>query len=132
MKKIHLHLPNFTIIELLVVLMVIVIAGAIALTNVRTIRSQNRDTESKSDINALYFQLETFYEENNYYPLTLDKAVVFKARPEIVTDVNGAIIGDKDSAYSYNPEDCTGKKCESFELSSELEREATYIKRSLH
>ena len=66
MRKLHTNSDGFTVIELLVFILVLSVIAVVALSNIRTIRAQNRDQASKTDINATYYQLESFHEKRSY------------------------------------------------------------------
>ncbi len=132
MKKLSTNSDGFTVIELLVVVLVLVAIGVVAVTNIRNLRAENRDTVGKTDINAVYYQLESFYEKNGYYPETVSPASLKGIDPESVKDYLGKSISVSGSLYSYKPGFCADAKCKSFELSAQLEKEAPYIKRSLN
>lgn len=126
-----LNQEGFTVIELLVAILVLVVIAAVAVANIRGLRADNRDEVRKSDINAIYYQLEAFHERNNYYPKSVSEETLKGIDPDSLTDTNGIVISDSASEYSYAPKDCKKDKCETYELSTELEREATYTKLSL-
>jgi Tfp pilus assembly protein PilE len=131
MKKLSINSEGFTVIELLVVVLVLAAVGVVAVTNIRNLRAENRDTVSKTEINAVYYQLESFYEKNGYYPETVSATSLTGIDPESVKDYLGKPIGDSSSLYSYKPALCTDTKCRSFELSAQLEKEAPFVKKSL-
>ena len=54
---------GFTIIELLVFVAVIAAAGLFAIVNIRSVRSENRDSSQKTDINTIVYQLESSYQK---------------------------------------------------------------------
>ena len=132
MKKLHTHSDGFTVIELLVFILILVTIGVLGLSNIRTVRSQNRDTASKTDINAVFYQLESFYEKNGYYPSTVDVAQLKGIDPESLKDNNKLGINQAGGAYTYKPLSCSESKCRSFELTTTLEKEAPFVKQSLN
>ena len=131
MKKLHGQTSGFTTIELLVFVLVLGIIGVVALTNVRTVRAQDRDRTSKTDINAVYYQLESFREKNGYYPEKIDTATLKGMDPENLKDRFGLAPNDEKGRYTYKPAGCTEAKCTSFRLTAQLEKEAPFIKESL-
>ncbi|MBP9738755.1 type II secretion system protein [Candidatus Saccharibacteria bacterium] len=131
MKKRSLTSGGFTIIELMVCIVAISAITVLALTNIRGVRAEQRDTTRKSDVNAVYYQLEAFHEKSGYYPQTIDAVILKGIDPESLKDSNGNAIGDTDSLYVYVPTGCAEAKCKSFSLSTELEKEAPFIKLSL-
>jgi prepilin-type N-terminal cleavage/methylation domain-containing protein len=60
---------GFTIVELLIVIVVIGILATLVIVTFSGIQRKARDTERKTDINAVTSQLEAFYAEAGYYPL---------------------------------------------------------------
>lgn len=131
MRKLHTHSDGFTVIELLVFILVLSVVAVVAVTNIRTVRAQNRDLTSKTDINALFYQLESFHEKNGTYPSIASSATLKGIDPESLTDTRGLLPNAPGSIYTYKPADCTETKCKSFELSAELEKEAPFVKQSL-
>ena len=61
---------GFTIVELLIVIVVIAILAAISIVSYNGIQQRARDSERQSDINTMQKQLELFYTDRGYYPLT--------------------------------------------------------------
>lgn len=132
MKKLSKNSQGFTVIELLVVILVLATLAVVAIANIRGLRAENRDTAVKTDINAVYYQLESFYEKNGYYPEVINAETLQGIDPESLKDSSGKSIEEADSNYTYEPTTCTEGKCKSFELSAKLEREAPYVKQSLN
>lgn len=108
------------------------IIAAVAISNIRGLRADNRDEMRKRDINAVYYQLEAFYEKNGYYPKTVSENTLKGIDPDSLKDSNDVGINQTGGEYSYQARGCSNEKCTSFELSTELEREATYTKLSLN
>lgn len=131
----HMNKPlnsrGFTIIELMVCIVVIAAISVLAITNLRSIRADRRDEVKKTDINAVFFQLESFHQTNGYYPKIADAAALKGIDPESLTDASGKKISEAESLYSYTPTGCVESKCKGYELRTDLEREAPYIKLSL-
>lgn len=123
---------GFTVVEFLVFIFILSVAAFFGLTSYRATRAENRDSERKSDINAIVFQLESRYEKNNYYPSTADK----KSLPDVdeanLADPFGKKIGEMGSQYNYRAFGCNESKCTSFEISASMEREDTYRVSSLN
>jgi len=59
---------GFTIVELLIVIVVIGILAGLVVTTFSGIQKKARDSERKTDINALHSQLEAYYAQNGKYP----------------------------------------------------------------
>lgn len=132
MKNLHSNTDGFTVIELLVFIIVLVAVSVLGVSNVRNLRAQNRDSTSKSDINATYYQLEAFYEKNGYYPSTVDATILKGIDPDSLKDRGGAVINQAGSIYTYKPAGCADTKCKSFVLTAQLEKEAPFVKQSLN
>lgn len=131
MKKNRSAHSGFTIIELMVVIVFLSALTALALINIRGIRAENRDSERKSDINAVFFQLETFHQANGYYPESFDAEVLKGIDPAALKDTADRSFNEDGSQYQYRARACSAEKCKSYELKAELEKEAPFIKQSL-
>ena len=59
---------GFTIVELLIVIVVIGILAGLVVVTYNGIQQKARDTERKTDINALHGQLEAYQAQNGKYP----------------------------------------------------------------
>ncbi|MBX4201527.1 type II secretion system GspH family protein, partial [Candidatus Saccharibacteria bacterium] len=59
---------GFTIVELLIVIVVIGILAALVVTTYNGIQQKARDTERKTDVNALHGQIEAYSAQNGKYP----------------------------------------------------------------
>jgi type II secretory pathway pseudopilin PulG len=130
MKRIDNH-SGFTIIELLVFITVILVITIIAASNIRDLRANNRDQESKIDINATAYQLEVFHEKNNYYPEKVEVKTIPGLEEKSIKDRNNLTINELGSSYTYKPSECSEGKCKNFELKANLEKEAPFVKQSL-
>lgn len=131
MKKL-LQNAGFTVIELLVFIVILTGLAVLGISNVRTLRAENRDTTTKSDINAVYYQLESFYEKNGYYPEEINEGVLKGIDPESLKDKNGVVVNDTGSLYGYRGINCNEQRCTRYDLTGQLEREAPYVKQSLN
>ncbi len=60
---------GFTIVELLIVIVVIGILAALVLNSFRGVQERARDTERRTDTNAIATQLEVYYTDNGGYPI---------------------------------------------------------------
>jgi len=61
---------GFTIVELLIVIVVIAILAAITIVAYNGIQQRSRDAKRQSDINTMHKQLEIYYTDKGYYPVT--------------------------------------------------------------
>jgi type II secretory pathway pseudopilin PulG len=130
MKRIN-NQSGFTIIELLVFITVVLAITIIAASNIRDLRANNRDQESKIDINATAYQLEVFHEKNNYYPEKIEVKTIPGLEEKSIKDRNNLTISELGSSYTYKPSGCSEGKCKNFELKANLEKEAPFVKQSL-
>lgn len=89
-----------------------------------------RDDQRKISINAMYYNLEeVFYENNGYYPLAIDSKTLRAMDPSLFTDPNGVKFNESTSDYRYEGKECTTEnKCKKYRLSGTLELEAEYVK----
>lgn len=123
---------GFTIIELLVFIVILTGLAVLGISNIRTLRAENRDTATKSDINAVYYQLESYFEKNGHYPEKISTETLQGINPESLKDKNDIPINEEGSLYTYRAINCSEEKCTRYDLTGQLEREAPYIKQSLN
>lgn len=95
MKRIN-NQSGFTIIELLVFITVVLAITIIAASNIRDLRANNRDQESKIDVNATAYQLEVFHEKNNYYPEKIEAKIIPGLEEKSIKDRNNLTISEPD------------------------------------
>lgn len=120
---------GFTIIELIVFILLILILGIIAFIQVQDIRASERDNQRKTDINAMYYGIEkVFYDKNKYYPEVINKEVLPYVSPESFKDPNGLEVNNRKSDYRYNPSGCVERKCKGYSLRSVMQKEADFVK----
>src|ERR1041384_8245781 len=67
-SRLSANKQGFTIVELLIVIVVIGILAALVVTTYNGIQQKARDTERKTDINALHGQIEAYSAQNGKYP----------------------------------------------------------------
>lgn len=123
---------------------------ALVFIAVPSISKQARDTERQSDINTIFVELESYFEDQRRYP-TLDELNDSAWRSdnvpalynEALVDPNGTITELTGSpnpyTYSYQPTDASGKPCNNttvpctkYSLTSTLEDGTVYEKRDLN
>ena len=122
---------GFTVIEVCVLVVFLVVAGAIFVIQKGELQQQFNDKTRKTAINAMYYNLEeVFYKQNGYYPKTLNEKTLTAMDPNLFTDPLGVILGEEGSQYRYEPTDCDGEKCQSYTLRADLDLEEDYIKKS--
>lgn len=120
---------GFTVIELLVVVALLVGAGAIFWVQKNNIQVAARDDSRRVAINAMYYNLEdVYYAKNKSYPASIDEKVLTSMDSELFTDPDGAKLGEADADYRYEPLNCDGNKCAGYALRSAMENEADYVK----
>lgn len=120
---------GFTVAELVVVIVFVTFASILLLYQKANIEASQRDEKRKTAINAMYYNLEeVFYENNGYYPETISSENLTAMDPELFTDPLGFELGDPNSSYRYEAVGCEDEKCQSYTLRSQLEKEAEYIK----
>lgn len=121
---------GFTVIELVVILLFLIVALALFLTQKSGVEAAIRDTERKTAVNAIHYNLEeVYYKKTGYYPERLSKSTLSAIDPELLTDPDGYGIGDPKSSIKYESSECSlDGKCQSYTLRAELEREAEYAK----
>lgn len=66
---------GFTLVELLVVIAIIGLLASIVLASLSTSKSKARDAKRISDIKTIQLALETYYNDNQYYPRSLPELV---------------------------------------------------------
>jgi type II secretion system protein G len=139
---------GFTIVELLIVIVVIGILAALVVVTYNGIQQKARDTERKTDINALHGQLEAFQAQNGRYPTLANvndgtwRASNMKGLdPAALQDPKGsaqtlvASPAANSYAYAVTPADCdngAGGDCTQYTLTATLEGGGTYVKQSLN
>lgn len=122
---------GFTIIELLAVIVLFAIVGAVFWSQKTNIETASRDDKRKVAINAMYYSLEeVYYPTNKAYPKTLSSSNLPSVDKNLFKDPNGTTIGKANSEYTYEGKNCTQDACKSYTLSARLEHEADYTKQS--
>lgn len=124
---------GFTVLELIIVVVFLLVVGTVFFVQRRDLQVANRDSQSKTAINAIYYNLEDiYYAANNAYPETLTADALKGLDPSALKDPDDVTIGDENSTYRYEPKDCTNGLCKSYELRADLEAEADFVKDSRH
>jgi hypothetical protein len=122
---------GFTVIELLVLTLLLLIIGVVFWTQKNNIEVASRDDKRKISINAMYYGLEeVFYPTHKYYPKQLTPSTLPSVDDALFKDPNGVLLGKSDSDYRYEGTACTNDRCASYTLRALLENEADYVKKS--
>lgn len=136
---------GFTIVELLIVIVVIGILAAIVITTFTGVQKKGRDADRKSDINAIYSQVEVYFAENQKYPTlanlnddTWRDANVKGLSDDTIHAPNSTTdmvaTGGTTSNYQYTPtpancdNTATNGDCTGFTLTANLEAGGTFSK----
>lgn len=137
---------GFTIVELLIVIVVIGILAGLVLNTFNGIQARARDTERKTDVNAIHAQVEAYHADNGFYPTTANMADTAWVGSNL-SGLDSEALNDPSSggyAYAANTATCnnTTELCSSYTLSADLEEDgrdtadsdgtADYTKNSLN
>ena len=99
-------LTGFTLIELLVVIAIIGILASIIAVNLSSSKAKGRDARRVSDLKTIQLALETYYNDNQKYPVTITSSpFIPNYLPTLPVDplnstVNGISYTYKYSSYS--------------------------------
>lgn len=122
---------GFTVLELIVAVVFLVIAGTFFYMQKRDLETANRDSARKTAINSMYYTLEDiYYQANGAYPEHITADQLRGIDPAMFKDPSGKTFGEQGSDYNYTPKDCIDAKCRSYILSANLENEADFVKNS--
>jgi type II secretory pathway pseudopilin PulG len=123
---------GFTVLEVIIVITFLIIAGSVFLVQKRDIEQAGRDKQRKTSINSMYYAIEeVYYPLHQSYPKTVDSKVLPGVDPELFKDPNNSSIGDQNSDYVYQPTDCNGTNdCKGYTLKSHLEKESDFVRSS--
>lgn len=131
MKTFQTKQRGFTVLELIIAIVFVLIAGTVFYVQKRDLEVQARDAERKTAVNAIYYNLEdVYYAANKSYPEKLTPEALKGLDPGSLKDPEGVTIGEQNSDYSYHPKDCMDGRCKSYSLRADLEHEADYVKSS--
>lgn len=120
---------GFTVIELIVAIVFLAAVTTILFIQKNNLSATQRDSQRKTAINAMYYNLEeVFFEKNGYYPSKIDSKTLRAMDPELFTDPDGFKMNEEEANYRYEGTNCDNDKCRSYSLRADLEKEADYIK----
>ena len=112
-------------------IIVLLVLGTVFLIQKSALEAEHRDSQRKTAINAMYHNLEEIvYKKHSSYPIELSTKDLPAMDEALFTDPEGKKIGEVGSQYRYTASDCDGSRCKHYVLSAQLEREATYERRS--
>lgn len=139
---------GFTIVELLIVIVVIGILAALVIVTYNGIQQKARDTERKTDINAIASHMEAYNAQNGRYPTLANvNDATFRSTnlkgldPAALQDPKGAAQtlvaapAANNYAYAVTPAGCDNAAngdCTQYTLTANLEAGGTYVKQSLN
>ncbi len=122
---------GFTVLELIIAIVFLVAAGTIFYVQKRDLEVFKRDSDRKTTINQLYYNLEdVYFPGNQAYPERLASDTLKGVDPQVLKDPRGITIGDYGSDYRYEAKDCKDGKCKSYTITANLEAEADFSKQS--
>jgi prepilin-type N-terminal cleavage/methylation domain-containing protein len=122
---------GFTVIELLVAVVVLALAGTVFLIQKNDLKTSARDNDRKVAINAIHYSLEkVYFPANKSYPRVINDKTVSSIDPSLLKDPHGQAIGENGSDYRYEPSGCDGDACKGYSLRANLEREDDFVKTS--
>lgn len=123
---------GFTTTEAMIAVIFVLFTGAIFYVFTAGLQASHRDTDRKTAINAIYYNLvEVVKPTLRGYPRVLSAEQLKAMDSALLTDPRGKKIGTRDSDYRYEPTECNGGDvCQRFTLRASLERENDFLKRS--
>lgn len=109
---------GFTLIELLVVISIISILSLAAIVAYSTVLKSSRDADRQTDLKVIQSALESYFNDQKYYPVSLPAAGSSFDSPgttNIKTYLN-TLPDDPDSSkdYSYEGTECVATKCKKY------------------
>jgi Tfp pilus assembly protein PilE len=124
---------GFTVIEIIVFFIVLAVLAIFFIIQKTDLDASYADRDSKSSINAIYYNLTEVYQPaHGYYPQQITTDTLTGIDQKIIIDGFGYTIGDPESSYQYEGLDCNGQgECKDFKLTADLDKEADYEKSSL-
>ncbi len=115
-----MHKRGFTLIELLVVIAIIGILASIVLVSLDGARKKGRDARRIADIKSIQLALETYYNDNLKYPLTLT-SIAPTYVPTVPTDPTTGVGYSYSAFNSGGTSNCTASPATIYHLGAVLE-----------
>lgn len=123
------HTQGFTVVELIIAILVLAATGTLFFVQKQNVEAINRDTQRKTAINAMFYNLkEVYYPAHHSYPSKIGSDNLKAMDPALFKDPYGNAVGQQISNYRYLPTGCNGDSCTGFTLRADLERESDYVK----
>ncbi len=118
---------GFTIIELISAVVLVAIVGTLIVMQKNNLDAASRDQQRKTSVNAIYYGLkQSYFVQNNSYPSEISAAILPYVDPKSFESVGN----DSKYVIRYRGLDCESTKCANFEIKTDLEKEATYVKKT--
>lgn len=123
---------GFTATEVIIAIIFVLLASSILYATTASLKASHRDTERKTAINAIYYNLvEVVKPSLGGYPRVLSADQLKAMDSALLKDPQGKRIDERGSDYRYEPTECNGGDlCRSFTLRANLEHEDTFVKTS--
>jgi type II secretory pathway pseudopilin PulG len=83
---------GFTVPELLIMILIVLILSGLLLTNYQAARAKERDTHRINDINLIDSKLEAYYNAKGAYPAKFNSANLFGIGTNYLKDPKGRLI----------------------------------------
>jgi general secretion pathway protein G len=125
---------GFTLLELLIVIVIIGILAVLIIPNLASGPARARDAQRKSDLRNIKTALETYYNDNNSYPVSVGGA---SCTPAVCLGGSGGVLTSGNTpymktvpddpkagqhyTYSPTPASCSAGACTSYTLTATLE-----------
>jgi prepilin-type N-terminal cleavage/methylation domain-containing protein len=131
MKRPTNYSSGFTIIELIVAIVILLLVGTLTIMQKNDVEASQRDQTRKTAVNAFYYGLKQgYFKQHNAYPPSIDDKKLPYIDKSLFTDPRGKKIGIPKSDYHYRGLNCEADACKKFEVSAKLEKEDIYKKSS--
>lgn len=122
---------GFTVIEILVVSVFFIVAGVLFLFQTQRMNVEHQNNQKKTAINAIYYSLEeSYYADNGYYPERITEETLPTMDADLLTDPDGSMLGEQDSAYRYETRNCQDGECREYTLRAILDNEDDFVKQN--